>query len=82
MTLIPPQEALHIACKIANGEKGIIDMINLLEIARTIYVLEMNDNTIPKTFQHILKEINRYNEHGRNCDKPYKLGTYFKELKS
>ena len=86
MAMIPAQEALHIACKIANGEQGIINMINLLEVARTVYLMEMDDNAIPKTFSHVLKEIIRYHENGRvspGCEcKPYKIGTYLKELKS
>lgn len=86
MALIPTAEAIYIAIEIEKGNQGMIGMADLLEVARTVYIVESNDHKGFKLFPKVVAEINRYMKDGvvsPGCmSMPYKLGTYFKELKS
>lgn len=83
MALIPTDEALYLAKRIFTGEIGLLEMADLLEITRTVFIVESNNpDGMLLLFKGLVKEIVRYNMDGR-CftGVPYKMGAYFKGLK-
>lgn len=87
---IPTQECEYLATRIHNGEKGILLMDDLLEVARDIWVLFSRESNgainYPRLrmFESVLDEINRYFKEGRRPplvkDVPlYKKGTFYKD---
>jgi hypothetical protein len=85
MALIPTAEAIYIATEIEKGNQGVVEMADLLEVARTVYVVESRDLKGLKLFPKVIAEINRYLKDGRVSPGcmclPYKMGSYYKESK-